>query len=108
MVLNLWKNTTPVCGNHIPDLKEMVFRQSGSALEFVCPECGNKISSADFEKILNSISKIYVTRTKNSDWGSIQGEKFVVSKVIKCEIISHTEDEKYTISVINPRAGVKK
>ena len=105
MVLNLWKNTTPCCAKHLPERVEMKFVTGEKVLSYKCPVCDNQITATDFERILNAISKIYVKRSQNAEWGKIVGEKFYVSKYIKCEIIDQTDDEKYCVSVINPKAG---
>lgn len=106
MVFKLWNNTKIYCAKHLPEQKEMVISTKGKMIYYVCPECGNKITSTDFEKILNEVSKIHVTRSKNAEWGKIAGEKFKVNKTINCEVIEQTEDEKYSISVLNTRPGV--
>ncbi len=105
MVLNLWKNTKPICANHLPEKIEMVFDATGKQMVYKCPTCGLNITSNDFEKILNQISKIYVKRSSLEEWGSLVGEKFPVGKFIRCEIIEHSDDEKYEISIRNIRNG---
>lgn len=107
MVSNLWKNTTLVCANHMPERTEMTLDASGKTISYNCPLCKNSISVNDFEKIMSTISKIHIQRHIKSDWGYLTGEKFVVSKVIKCEIIEHSEDDKYSIAVLNPKTGGK-
>lgn len=105
MVLNLWKNTTVCCANHLPEKIAMEFITTGKTLSYKCPLCNAQITSNDFEKILNKISKIYVERSQKAEWGKVIGEKFTISKYIKCEIIEHTDDEKYTVSIYNPKSG---
>lgn len=105
MVSNLWKNTTLLCGNHSDEKVEMALNPNGKIISYCCPLCKNKITVNDFEKITNEISKIYIKRLQSEDWGLLTGEKFVVSKVIKCHVIEHTRDDKYSISVVNPQAG---
>lgn len=107
MVLNLWKNTIPCCAYHLPECVEMKFITEGKTPAYKCPKCENSITSNDFEKILNSISKVYVERSANAEWGKLIGEKFKVSKFIKCEIIEQTDDEKYYVSICNPKSGGK-
>ena len=107
MVSNLWKNTTLLCGYHPDENIEMTLDASGKTILYKCSLCQNSISINDFEKIMSAISKIHIRRHEASDWGCLTGEKFVVSKIIKCEIIGHSDDDKYLISVLNPKAGGK-
>lgn len=105
MVQNLWKNTVPCCANHLPQKVVMQFEASGKNLIYKCTECKNQISASDFEKILDSISKICVTRSRNSEWGKIDSEKFMIRKHIKCEVLEQTDDEKYYVSILNLKTG---
>lgn len=102
MIVGSWKNTNPVCANHIEFKMQLIEKKS--TFYYQCPICNNLISTNDFEKILNKLSDFEDEQFINKEIGSLAGKSFTVGKGIKCEIIKDDEESgKRTVSIKNPK-----
>lgn len=101
VIKSSWKNTTPVCAN-CGEKFELV--QYKNAFYYECPKCKKKFDTVYFEKILDKIAKLDEDRFEEAELYSIQGEKFIISNKLKCEIIEESEmfnKWKISIDIVN-------
>ena len=98
MIVNSWKNTTPICGfcNEIMTLD--IVR---SGFVYKCPKCKNSISEIRYEQMLDKISDIEDAMHLAKEIGLLTGKKFDVGNSIKCEIIEDKGDGKMTVEIRN-------
>lgn len=98
MIVNSWKNTTPVCGfcNEIMTL-DMV----KAGFVYKCPKCKNSISDKRYEQVLDKISALENDKFIAKEIGVLAGEKFNVGKGIKCCILDDDGKGKFTVEIKN-------
>lgn len=94
MIMNSWKNTTPIC-EFCDEVMELNMIRSG--FQYKCPKCLNAISDKRYELMLDKISKLEDEMFLKKEIGTLEGRSFDVCRGIKCKIIK--DDGKGTMSV---------
>lgn len=105
MVKNLWKQIEVICGNH-PTVNEKVVMQpkvGHRSMFYSCPKyyseartvgeraCKNNVSTEDFEKILEYLSKEIENMMMSGQKPCLKNLKFKI-KNIQIEVTEHTDD----------------
>ena len=107
----LWEHTSLYCGFHdnFDESTLMQLTEKRGQLVYCCPQCNNSISSNLVENLLGKISKNSFNNIKSFDFGSLEGNKYIVGKDrIKCEIIKEKENNGYDIKIYNIKARMEK
>jgi hypothetical protein len=110
LITGSWGNTTLVCGNH-PTPPEMELETVGRNLMYVCPKCSalhrnageeacnNKISSLEYEKMLNHIAKMMADADERDEVPNLRNYRWRRNS-IEYKILEH-DGPKMTVSVID-------
>lgn len=102
MITNMWDRIEVYCDNEQGKESEPVKMELDTlTLEYKCSKCKNKISTRDFEKLLNEISKKLMDAEMNCEIANLENEKWT-TKGIKYKIFE--DKEKIKVLVLNKGA----
>lgn len=98
MIVNSWKNTTPICGfcNEI-----MTLDVTRGGFIYKCPNCTNSISDKRYEQMLDKISALEEDMYMAKEIGFLTDKKFDVAKTIKCRILDDDGNGKISVEIKN-------
>lgn len=98
MIVNSWKNTTPVCGFCG---KVMTLEMTRSGFRYKCPGCNNWISDRRFESMLDKLSALEDEMFEAKEIGNLVDKTFTVGKGVKCNILEDDGEGRFTVSIRN-------
>ena len=93
MRIGLWKKILVYCGNHTDEIKrkleEVQTKENSGAIYYCCPDCVNRLSFGDYEKMINKIDDFLSEEQINGCNINLQNKSWVNSKKTKFEITRH-------------------
>lgn len=98
MIVNAWKNTTPVCG-FCDEIMMLDIAKSG--FMYKCKKCGNFISDKRYEQMLDKVSDLEDAMYEAKEIGVLTNKEFLVGKYIKCKVIEDDGNGRMKISIRN-------